>query len=429
MSGGGGSTTQTVKTNNDPWAGAQPAIYQALQGLMSANQAPPSYYGGPLTVGPTSAENAAWDKTNQYNAGYFGQGGQYGQAVGANNSLLNGGAAGGAANSISGGALSGINDLSNMGQYQLGQLGTAGSLDATGAIRSALSGQPDYTGLQGAIDAANNPIMRDFNNNVIPGLNSKATFLNNSTGGIKSLGTIVPDLGQRLSENALALTSGERNRALAAQQAAAGLVTQGGLQQDSQGLQAQSQFASNKLNLGQLLGSYMGQASGNQQAGIGNAPGLYNLGAQPANAAQQYASWDRNLQQQALSADQAKFNYLRDQPMNQARQFSEAVRPYGQTGGSSTSTQTTGGGSSTFGNLLSLAGGVVGGIYGGPAGAAAGGAAGSAIGGGGGGKGGGSTQPYTSGVGDLSQAPGLWNNLGDTTYLGSNIAANANYGY
>lgn len=341
MSKGGStkSTTSTGQTN--PWGPAQPYLTGALDSLHGAYSKPPSYWGGPLTVGPTSAENAAWKDLNTYNSGYFGPGGEYGKATGANDQLLAGGPSAGYARAIAPGAIQGLNDLSGMGQYQLGQLGTAGSLDATSAIKGMLTGTPDYTGLQGSIDAANNPLMRQFNNEIIPGLNSKATFLNNSTGGIKSLGTIVPDLGQRMSENALALTSGERNRALAAQQYATGLVTQGGLTQDSQGLQARGEYANEKLGLGGQLGQYTAQANQAQEQGINNAPSLYSLGQQPADAAAAYAAWDRGLKTNDLNAQIDKFNYLRDQPKADAQAYAAGVLPFARAGGTTTGTDSS----------------------------------------------------------------------------------------
>lgn len=341
MSGGGSSQTQTSKTQNDPWAMAQPYLMQAMQGLGSSYGKSPSYYGGPLTVGATGAENNAWSKLKGFNTNYFAPGGQYSQATDTNNSLLSGGPQAGYARDMAGGTLKGLNDLSNTGPYQLHQLGTAGNLDANDAIRKMLSGTPDYSGLQGAVDAANNPLMRQFNNEILPGLNSKATFMNNSTGGIKSLGTIVPDLGARMSENALGLTNAERYRALASQQDAANMVTQGGLAQDSQGMQSQNDWANQRLGLGGLLGSYAGQASQNQSAGLDNMSGLYNLGQMNGNTDMAYANWDRGLKEQALSADQAKFNYMRDAPMDNASRFAQSILGFGGLGGTSQGTQTT----------------------------------------------------------------------------------------
>lgn len=168
----------------------------------------------------------------------------------------------------------------------LGQFGTAGNLDATGAIQKMLSGQGDYGGLQGAIDAANAPILRQFEQDILPELNQRATFLSNETGGIKTLNRVLPEIGQRMSQNAAALTEGERQRALGAQQQAAGLVSQGGLAQGSQAssqlfgagqsaLDRAAQQASQMAS--QNYGAY-GNAWQQAQADRGNAANLVSTG-------------------------------------------------------------------------------------------------------------------------------------------------------
>jgi hypothetical protein len=388
MSGGGGSQTQTSKTQSDPWAAAQPYLTDALSRLSSAYGKAPSYYGGPLTIGATDAEKSAWDTLKGFNSQYFGKGGQYDQATGANDTLLSGGPAAGYAAGMAPGTLKGLNDLSTVGPYQLHQLGTAGNLDATGAINAALSGTPDYSGLADATTAANAPLLRQFNNEILPGLNSKATFLNNSTGGIKSLGTIVPDLAQRMSENALGLTNQERLRALASRDAAAGLVTQGGLQQDSQGQNALDSWGQQRLGLGSLLGQYSGQASSNMNAGIGNSSGLYNLGQMPGNTDLAYANWDRGLKTDANNAEWQKFNYLRDAPMDWASKFAASVLPFAGVGGTTSGTQTT-----SQKNHLGLGDAILGGAGLGSIALGSGAGSGGGKGGGssGGGKGGGRT--------------------------------------
>ena len=118
--------------------------------------------------------------------------------------------------------------------------GMGGDVSAT--LRRMMSGTPDYSGLQGAIDAANAPILRQLNNEIIPGLNQRATFLNNGTGGIKALNSVLPDVAARMGENAAALTNQERLRALGDQ--ATGINLYSGLtgQANSQALQAASLF-------------------------------------------------------------------------------------------------------------------------------------------------------------------------------------------
>ena len=212
-----------------------PYSTQALMGAFSQGSPTVGRYGFDTTIDPYALTPT------------FGQAGGL-DARGTLAGMMSGQADWGGANTVAGAANSPLSGQPNwagalgsagLANAGLGQFGTAGNLNATGAIQQALSGQGDYGGLQNAIDAANAPILRQFNEEILPGLNQRATFLNNETGGIKTLNRVLPELGQRMSQNAATLTEGERQRALAAQQQAAALVSQGGLQQ---GAQASSQL-------------------------------------------------------------------------------------------------------------------------------------------------------------------------------------------
>jgi hypothetical protein len=403
----------------------------------------PSYFGGPLTVGPTDAEGAAWGQRNSYNSSVFGGASspEFGDLTGALNQNLNGASnLAGMSNSISpyatqaltGGfgrtdtsGISGIrspgqtNAAGQIGQYGFGtsldaqgrapQFGQAGGLDARGAYESALSGAPDYEGVQGAIKAANDPLLRQFNEELIPGLNKNATFTNNMTGGIKGLNRALPQLADRMSENALSITEGERTRALGAQERARDAITSGGFQgyglglstaqgergleqnlagmglnadstragmmlndfgtgmQGSQfGLQQQGMMADSQdryradlLNLGSLGGQLGSNAGSQQLQAAGMFPSVYNLGRQPGSDALEYANYDRATQEDALAADQERFNYMRDQPYNNQSWYSGLINgtasPYG------TATSTGPAGSRTAGALGgAMAGGQMG---------------------------------------------------------------------
>lgn len=396
------------------------------QGQTLARQAP-SYYGGPLTVGPTAAEGTAWNTRSGYNANVFGgsQAPQFGDLTNAMNSSLNGTSglanmAGNISPYASGlltsqfgptntQGIAGIqspgqtNSAGQIGNYGFGTsldasgrsptFGVAGGLDARGAYAKALEGSPDYAGAQGAIDAANAPILRQLNEQIIPGLNQKATFTNNMTGGIKGLNRAIPEVTDRMNENALSIMEGERQRALGAQERAANAVSSGGFQgyglglstaQGERGLEQNlanlglsqdstraqmmlndfgtgmqgSQFGLNQqgmmadvndryradlLNLGSLGGQLAGNASGQQLQAAGMFPSVYNLGRQPGTDALDFANYDRALREDALGADQQRFDYMRDQPMNQLGWYSNLINgtasPYGTTtqpGGSRT---------------------------------------------------------------------------------------------
>jgi hypothetical protein len=249
-------------------------------------------------------------------------------------------------------------NLAGQANAQMGQFGQAGNLDATNAYQKMLSGQGDYGTLQANIEAANAPILRQLNQEIIPGLNSRATFLNNGTGGIKTLNKVLPDIAERMSQNATGLYEGERQRALGAQQQAAGQVGQAGLQQGSQmssqmygagmqgmqdrsnaanlvssgglsayglGLQGsglnanqQNQYRSDVLGLGNLGAGLAGDSAMSQARMAALFPSLAQAGRQPASDAAGYAQFQRGLSEQALGADVNRWNYNQQEPMNRA---------------------------------------------------------------------------------------------------------------
>lgn len=414
MSKGGGERQTTTQ---GPWKPAQPYLTDIMsQGQALAGQAP-RYYGGPLTVGPTEAEGAAWNQRNAYNSNVFSTGNtpNYGDLTSTLSNQLNGRTdLAGMSSAISPYAsqyltsqfgptntsgISGIqapgqtNAAGQIGNYGFGTsldaqgraptFGVAGGLDARGAYQNMLSGQPDYAGTQGAIDAANAPILRQFNEQIMPSLNQKATFTNNQTGGIKALNRVLPEMGARMGENAQGIMNQERLRALDAQERAAGAITQGGYQGYGLGLQtaqgergleqnqagmnlsadqaragmmlndygtglSSSQFGLNQqgmmadindryradlLNLGSLGGQLSSQQGSQQLGAAGLFPSVYDLGRSQGNDALQYANYDRALREDALSADQTRFNYMRDQPYDNLGWYSNIINgassPYG----------------------------------------------------------------------------------------------------
>lgn len=386
------------------------------QGQTLSRQAP-SYYGGPLTVGPTDAETSAWGQRANYNQNVFGGSampyfGDVTDAVGDNlrgssnlgslssaispyatNQLLNGFGGPNTAGIAGIQAPGQTNTASQIGNYSFGTtldpsgksptFGVAGGLDARGAYAKALEGTPDYAGAQKAIDAANAPLLRQFNEQVIPGLNQRATFTNNMTGGIKGLNRAIPELGDRMSQNAQGIMNQERLRALDAQERAANAVSQGGFQGYGLGLQTaqgergleqaragmglntdqaraglmlsdfgtglsgaqlglqregmlgdtNDRYRADLLNLGSLAGQLSGNSGSQQLQAAGLFPSIYNTGRQAGTDALEFANYDRALREDALGADQTRFDYLRDQPMNQLGWYSNLINgtasPYG----------------------------------------------------------------------------------------------------
>jgi hypothetical protein len=386
------------------------------QGQTLSRQSP-TYFGGPLTVGPTDAEGTAWNARNAYNSSVFGGASspQFGDLTSALNQNLNGGSslanmAGGispyATSAILGGfgrtdtsGISGIqtpgqtNAAGQIGNYGFGttldaqgrapQFGQAGGLDARGAYAQALNGTPDYEGVKGAIDAANAPLLRQFNEEVIPGLNQRATFTNNMTGGIKGLNRALPQLADRMSENALSITEGERQRALGSQERARDAITQGGYQgyglglstaQGERGLEqnlaglglnadqtragmmlsdygtglsnaqfglqqqgmmgdSADRYRADLLNLGSLGGQLSSNAGSQQLSAMSQFPSVYNLGRQQGSDALEYANYDRAIREDQLGAERERFDYMRDQPYNNLGWYSGLINgtasPYG----------------------------------------------------------------------------------------------------
>jgi hypothetical protein len=415
--GGGSSKSQTQTTVSQPWAAAQPYLTDIMSRGQQLSRQEPSYFPGQTYVGATPAEGQAWDTRGQYNDSVFNgaPAANYGAATSyLNNTLQGGGQLNQMAGQIGGPATETVNQAfspynigqrfdqiqgpqgsvrdpnaqaGQIGQYGFGttldaqgrapQFGQAGNLDATGAYQRMLSGQPDYQGAQGAIDAANAPILRQLNEEIIPGLNQKATFTNNMTGGIKGLNSALPQVAQRMGENAQNIMNQERVRALDQQERAAGQVAQGGFQgyglglqtaqgergleqsqagmnlsadqaranlgqQDNQmglqtdmarygmsqdqanfGLQreqareaAMGGYRSDALGYGSLAGQLAGQSSADQARAAGMFPSIYDVGRQPGNDQLAYANYDRAIQEDALQGDMDRFNYLRDQPFD-----------------------------------------------------------------------------------------------------------------
>jgi hypothetical protein len=318
---GGGSQTQT----SEPWGASQPYLKDIMgQAQMEYRSGGPQYYPGQTFTGPTQGQIGAWDTALGYADQVFGgqQAPQFGKATGALNSALEGG--------------------------QMGQVAGGNSQAAGTALGSMLSGQPDYSGLQASIDAANAPIMRQFEQEYLPQLNQRATFLGNPTGGIKSLNKVLPEMGQRMSENAMLATEGERQRALQSQQAGLGMY----------GQMAQG-------------------ATQAQLAGAGLFPTIAQTGQYPGQLQEQFANWGAGYQQQQLDDQMARWNFEQNAPWANLNQYNSIVQGFGGMGGSATMP----GGSNSSGALGgAIAGAQLGGQYGGGWGALLGGVGGGLLG-------------------------------------------------
>lgn len=289
--GGGGKQTST----SEPWYQAQPYLKDVMQQAQTLNrQGGPQYYPGATFIGPTQDQMGAWNTALGYSDQVFGgqAAPQFGNATGALNNALAGG--------------------------QMGQVASGSTPQASAALNRMLSGTPDYAGLQPSIDAANAPILRQFEQEYLPQLNQRATFLGNPTGGIKSLNRALPELGERMSENAMLATEGERQRALQAQQAGLGMY---------------GQFAQSATQAG--------------LSGAGLFPTLAQAGQYPGQLQEQYANFGAGFQQRALDDSINRWNFEQNAPWQNLNNYNAIIQGFGGLGG----TQTMPGGSQGAGAL------------------------------------------------------------------------------
>lgn len=299
MSGGGSTTVQ----NQDPWSGAQPYL-RDLYGMAYQNSRNPAgFYPGATYLGPTQGQLAGWDTQLNYADQVFGgaQAPRFGEATGALSDVLTGSTA--------------------LGSLTGGNAGAASS-----AMNKMLSGTPNYSAVQGAVDAANAPLLRQFEQDLLPSLNQRATFLGNPTGGIKTLNRVLPELGERMSQNAQNAYLGEYNRAQAAQQAGLG-----------------------------MYGQLAGQQTNAALSGIGMFPGLAQAGSTPGALSSQFADWGAGFQNQALQDQMNRWNYYQNLPAQTAAQYSGLLTGAGGLGGQSRSSTNQGMGASDYAGLALMA--------------------------------------------------------------------------
>lgn len=318
MSGGGSTTTQSA----DPWAGAQPYLRDLYGRAFTNANNPAGFYPGATYLGPQQGQLGAWDQQLNYADQVFGgaTAPKFGEATGALSGALTG-------SSALGQYSGSLTPFANQ-QLQAGFGGGApgGNLDTTAALTRGLSGTPDYSGLQASIDAANAPILRQFEQDVLPGLNQRATFLGNPTGGIKSLNRVLPEIGERMSQNAATITEAERQRALGTQQQTAQYL--GGMQSD---------YRNQLLGLGNLGAGVAGQQSGQALQAASMFPSLAQTGQMPGQLSSAFADWGAGFQNQALQDQMSRWNFYQNLPAQTAQQYSGLLTGAGGLGGSSTS--------------------------------------------------------------------------------------------
>lgn len=350
MSGGGGN--QTTVQKSDPPAYLQPFLTDIAQTGFRNSQTPPAFFPGQTFLGPTQGQLDAFGQQFDYLDSVYGgaQGPKFGNAANAVNLNASGGT----------GLGQFAGQITPFAGQQITQgfgspLTQASGMDTSGAFSRALSGTPDYAGLQGSIDAANAPILRQFNEQILPELNQRAAFLGNPTGGIKSVNRILPQLGAQMQENALRATEGERQRALAEQTGAAQFLTNAGQQNRSQ-----------LLGLGGLAQGLSGQVADNQLSAASLFPQLAMAGMAPGQLSAQFADFGRQFQDQALQDQIERFNYYQNLPNQTLQNLVGIINPQAGFGGVQTGIAPGGnrGGAAAGGALAGAAAGAkLGSIY------------------------------------------------------------------
>jgi hypothetical protein len=317
VSGGGGK--QTTVQKSDPPAYLQPFLTDIAQTAYRNSQTPPAFFPGPTFLGPSQGQLDAYGQQFDYLNSVYG--GAQAPSFGAAAEGLNANSSGN----------TGLGQLSSQitpfAGNQITQafgspLTQASGLDTSGAFNRALSGQPDYAGLQGSINAANAPILRQFNEQILPELNQRAAFLGNPTGGIKSVNRILPQLGAQMQENALRATEGERQRALAEQTGAAQFLTNAGQQNRAQA-----------IGLGGLAQGIAGNVAGNQLQAASLFPGIMQAGMAPGMLSAQFADFGKQFQDRALQDQIDRFNYYQNLPNQTLGQFASLINPQAGFGG------------------------------------------------------------------------------------------------
>ncbi len=163
------------------------------------------------------------------------------------------------------------------GTTPFGSMATSLAPGTTQAIQQQLSGTPDYTAVKGALDAANQQTWNSFNNQELPQLNQRASFLGNPSGAIKDLNWATSQIGQNMDLNAQQQYLQQYNLAKQQQANAAGLganIAQGAGAQTLQGANlfgSLSQLPQSNLadyaNIVGSTGGKFGTSTSNMNAG------------------------------------------------------------------------------------------------------------------------------------------------------------------
>jgi hypothetical protein len=308
MSGGGGSSTNTVQ-NADPWSGQQPYLQYGFQQAQNNYQTPPEFYpGATYTPFSNQTEQAMGMAQNRALSGSPVENAMQGYVT----NTLN--------NTPGSGTQGYLQGLMNNGNSQLNKTAAGGYL-----------GSNPY--LDGVYKNAASRVTETFNDQVMPGIN--ASFGRAGGSGSQIRGEIATDAAGELSQTLGQMASNiygndyanERNRMLQA----GGMQSQLGLGAAN----AQNQLLNTQGGIQRGAAALAPTAAGFDWQNIGQ---LANVGGQVEGKANQ-----------VLQDDMARWNYAQNLPDQQLANYITAIQ--GNYGGSTQTSQSGGSGSTAAGAL------------------------------------------------------------------------------
>jgi len=379
-SGGGGNSTTVQKA--DPWVGQQPYLYDVFnsaQGVYKNPQQYPQYYQGDTVANMDPLQQQGIQGQANWATQQFPQ--LFNPFAGSTQNLMAGNTGStGFANGVSSSVLPALTDtLSKTPTSQIGnqQLDLSRFMpnvntnpitaDPNAAIGSMLSGQVNTQGLGAAYDAATQPMINQFNRQIMPALRSEEILtgqLGGSRGDIAQ-GLAASDLTQQLSNVAGTMGYNAYQDAQARQGQGAQLATNALLNQSGLGLQGY-QTAGNLagtqagLNLqsdvaragdkqsqvnallggGNLAQNALAGVDTNMFRGASLYPSVLQASQMPFQAQQQAGAQLQGQNQNEINADISKWDYGQQLPMNMLDWYSSLVQG-NNWGGSTTGTQKT----------------------------------------------------------------------------------------
>ncbi len=378
-----GASKGKQETTNTPWGPLQPYlqdIFKQGQGIVNN---PPQYYPGQTYVDMNPQEQAALQSRENFATSAFPN--LFGNASGALSDLTAGNTNLGAfGNTLAGTTANQFGNLYQTPYARSAQTGWGGpSMAGQAGLASMLSGNPDTRGFEGALTAAFDPLVTNWQNNILPGIQATdyaAGGGQGSSGAGKLALMAGNDLSRQMANTAGSLGYNAYQDAMARQAQGVGLAQgwdqlgQGNAYQNA-ALRQQANLANQQANLtnqGNILqgaglgGNLLGQQTQDQSRALALTPSITQLGTLGADQLAQAGQGYRQQNELALADQMNRFNFGQQQPMNMLSWYNSLLQPSLGFG-----TQTTPGNSSPIMSGLggALSGATLGTMAGGPWGA------------------------------------------------------------